>query len=613
MKERRFAPFFWTQFFGAFNDNLYKNALVILIAYRAASETESGFWVNIASGLFILPFFLFSPLAGQIADKFEKSMLIRIIKFAEIVIMTLGTIALLTGDKVFLISVLFLMGAQSAFFGPIKYSILPQSLKDDELVGGNAMVELGTFVAILTGTIAGGVLISEAPQWAGPAVITFAVLGYLTSRKIPEAPSSIPDLKIKLSFWSEIREMWRLARHERSIHLSILGISWFWFYGAIFLSQIPNFTKYFIGGGESVGTLFLAIFSLSIGIGSLICEKLSHEDIELGLVPFGAFGMSVFALDLYFNSYNPPSTLITFREFFVGGWHNWRVAIDLAMIGLFGSFYTLPLYALIQKRSAPENRSRLIAWLNIVNSLFIVASAGVAIGLYSFGLNTVEIFATVAILNFLVGTYIFFLIPEFLLRFSLWLLAITIYRIRFEGRNRFPNDGPVLIVANHVSFIDWLFITAACRRPARFVMDHRFFFMPLIKWFFKLSKAIPIAPAKESEALKEEAFQKIAAELRDGQVVCVFPEGAITYTGELAPFRPGVERILAENPVPVIPVSIHGLWGSFFSRRSGRAMKGLPKPKWRKILVKINSPMPPTTKASEMEQVIRKMLNESQT
>lgn len=621
LKYKRFGPFFWTQFWGAFNDNLYKNALVILIAFRASSEEEAGFWSNLAAGFFILPFFLFSPLAGQVSDKFNKDKLIRIIKFAEIIIMALGAGALISGDPVFMITVLFLMGAQSAFFGPIKYAILPQTLHSYELVAGNAMVEMGTFLAILLGTIAGGIAAGFNILSAAVGVILFAIIGYISSRRIPLAEASSPQLKITYNFFKELSDIFKISKSIRSVHLSIMGISWFWFYGAAFLSQLPSFTKYFIHGNETVGTFFLAIFSLSIGLGSIACEKLSRGDIELGLVPFGAFGLSLFAFDLYWMDFPSLSTQITLTDFIMQiltsptsgvGFSLLRIVLDFAMIGIFGSFYTVPLYALVQKRSESGSRSRLIAWLNIQNSVFMVFSAIMGIILYKIGLNTVQIFGVLAVLNFIVALYIFSIIPEFLFRFYLWILANTIYRVRITGRDLIPSSGAALIVANHVSFIDWFIITAACRRPVRFVMDHNYFFMPIIKWFFILAKIIPIAPAKENPEIKEKSFELISRELNDGQLVCIFPEGLISHDGKLNTFRPGVERILTKDRVPIVPISIFGMWGSFFSRHKGQAMKGLPKPTRRKVLVSVGSQHPPSTSAKLLEEHISKMLRDSE-
>lgn len=613
LTEKRFGPFFGVQFLGALNDNLFKNALVIMIAFKAASEAESGLLINLAAGLFILPFFLFSAVAGQMADKYEKSQIMRIVKFAEIVIMLVGAAGFYLNQTFLLFLTLFAMGTHSAFFGPAKYSILPQHLKEHELMAGNALVEMGTFLAILIGTLAGGLLAgSQNAHLIAAGIVGVALLGYFTCRFIPLAPATAPELKLNWNPFSETRALTRLINQKEAVLNSIMGISWFWYFGATMLAQLPSFTKNVLNGSESVVTLLLAVFSIAIGIGSVACEKLSRGEIELGLVPIGAFGMTLFVGDLFFVDYPMlPGNLATVAEFLSGERlaSSLRVLMDLALVGVFSSLFIVPLYALIQFRADPSSRSRVIAANNIFNAVFMVASALITMALYKIGFHTTEIFLFLAILNLVVSLYIFLLIPEFFMRFVTYVLANTIYRMRCKGQDLIPRQGAAVIVANHISWIDWFVLTAACRRPVRFVMDHNVFKNPLIGWLFRLAKAIPIAPAKEDAALKEKAFERISFELRDGNLVCIFPEGAISRDGDMHDFRPGVERILQQDPVPVYPVAIGGLWGSFFSRsRGGKAMQGLPHPSRRVIEVAIGLALPPTTSAKDMEAQVRALL-----
>lgn len=614
LSQRRFAPFFGVQFLGALNDNLFKNTMVILFAFKASSEAESGFLTNLAAGLFILPFFLFSAVAGQLADKYEKSRIMRTIKAAEIGIMAVGAIGFFTGSTLLLFITLFLMGAHSAFFGPVKYSILPQHLKEEELMTGNALVEMGTFLAILIGTIAGGILAGSRNIAAvSGGILGIALLGYAASRKIPSAPPVVPHLKLNWNPFSQAVVLTRLIRKKEALFNSILGISWFWFFGGTLLAQVPNFTKHMLHADEGVVTLLLSVFSLSIGVGAILCAKLSRGEIELGLVPIGAFGMTVFLADLAFIAYPPAgAALMGVGALFDGPWAGTgiRVMADLGLVGLSGSLFIVPLYALIQARADAESRSRVIAANNIFNALFMVGSALITMALFRIGFNTVQVLLFTAILNLAVSTYIFLLIPEFVMRFVVWLLAGTLYRIRFDGRGNIPRTGPAVIVCNHVSFIDWFVITAACRRPVHFVMDHSIFKIPVLGWIFKLSKAIPIAPAKEDPAMKEQAFAHISRELREGELVCIFPEGKITFDGSLNPFRPGVERILEKDPVPVIPMALKGLWGSFFSRKGGKAMAAMPKPSRRPIDLLIGAPMPAGTTAEAMEAKVGRLLEQ---
>jgi 1-acyl-sn-glycerol-3-phosphate acyltransferase len=613
LAQRRFGPLFGVQFLGALNDNLFKNTMVILFAFRAASEAESGMVTNLAAGLFILPFFLFSGVAGRLSDKYDKGRIMRIIKACEIGIMAVGAVGFYLGNNVLLFLTLFLMGTHSAFFGPAKYSILPQHLKDDELMTGNALVEMGTFLAILIGTLAGGLLAGHRDMHViAASILAVAALGWLASLRIPPAAPSAPDLKLNWNPFSESADLTRILRRKPALFNSVLGISWFWYFGATLLAQVPNLAKNALYGDESVVTLMLAVFSVAVGLGALLSAKLSHGDIELGIVPLGALGLSLFAADLSLIRYPDAAGLAGVGEFLhgPGAAAHIRALIDLALIGISGSLFIVPLYALIQARADEDARSRVIAANNIYNALFMVGSAVISMLLYKAGFATVQVILFTAILNLAVSAYVFALIPEFAMRFIVWVLAGTVYRMRYAGRDRVPRAGAAVIVANHVSFIDWFVITAASRRPVRFVMDHAMFRKPLLGWLFRLAKAIPIAPAREDAALKEKAFADISRALKDGDLVCIFPEGTITRDGKLNPFRPGVDRILAADPVPVVPMALDGLWGSFFSRKAGHAMSALPKPSRRVINVTVGGPLPSATRAPALEDAVRSLLAE---
>jgi len=588
LRQRRFAPFFWTQALGAGNDNVYKNALVIFVAYHAAHLTtiDANTLVNLAAAVFIAPFVLFSATSGQVADKFEKSRLIRYIKVLEIAIMSLGLLGFWQRNLMLLFAALALMGVHSTLFGPVKYAILPQHLKTEELVGGNGLVEMGTFVAILIGTIVGGLLVAidpNGPVLAGAATVVVAVAGWLASRGIPLTPAVAPNLAIN---WNPFTETWKnlqFARGNRVVWLSMLGISWFWFYGATFLTQFPNFAKNVLGGDEHVVTFLLASFSIGIGAGSLLCERLSGHRVELGLVPFGSIGLTLFAVDLWWATHAMHATGLSGVATFLAQPAHWRVTADLVLIGLFGGFYIVPLYALIQERSESTHRSRIIAANNILNALFMVASAGLSIALLSRGVSIPGLFLVTGIFNAVVALYIYRLVPEFLMRFLAWLLIHTMYRVQKEGLENVPETGACILVCNHVSYVDAIVIAACVRRPVRFIMDHRIFRLPLLNWVFRTMNAIPVASAKEDPAVKAGAFESAAAALRDGEIVGIFPEGKLTDSGEMYPFRPGIERMVQDTPVPVVPMALRGLWGSFFSRSfEGKAMR-----RWRGMFSRI--------------------------
>ncbi len=582
LRERRFGPFFATQTLGAFNDNIFKNALIILITFGLVglNGQQINLYVNLAAGFFILPFFLFSATAGQIAEKIEKSRLIRALKISEIMIMALGAAALWIQSVPFLMFVLFLMGAQSSLFGPVKYSILPQALKETELIGGNAMVEAATFLAILLGTLAGGWMIAleGGAQIVGVCVLLIAFAGYLLSRGIPLAAAGAPQLQIN---WNPLTETWRnlkFMQTNRTVFLSVLGISWFWLYGATFLSQLPNYTKIYLGGNEQVVTLLLTIFSLGIGLGSLLCERLSGHKVEMGLVPLGSIGLTIFGIDLFFGANEIAQVTGLGAKAFIAESGNIRVLVDLLLIGIFGGFYIVPLYAVIQTRSDPSHRSRIIAGNNILNALFMVLAAIAAILMLRAGLSIPQLFLTIAVMNAAVALFIYTLLPEFLMRFLVWMLINVLYRIRAQGLENIPDEGPAIVTCNHVSFVDALILGGTVRRPIRFVMYHKIFRIPVLSFIFRTARTIPIAPAKEDAALLEKAYADIDAALRDGELIGIFPEGALTPDGEIQPFKSGIEKILERTPAPVVPMAVRGLWQSMWSRRDSRMRRSrLPR------------------------------------
>jgi len=517
LRTRRFAPLFVTQFLGALNDNVLKNAMVVLLTFQAASWTtlKPELLANLAAGLFILPFFLFSATAGQLADKYNKARMAQMVKLLEIGIVLVAGAGLALHSLEILFVSLFLLGLHSTLFGPVKYAILPQHLKSDELVGGNALIEAGTFIAILIGTLLGGLLAgsSDGTAWIVGAGLVIATGGYLASRAIPDATPPAPDLVIHLNPITETWRSVRFAQENQTVFLSIMGISWFWLFGALFLAQFPAYTRNVLGGSETAVTLLLATFTFGIGMGSLLCEKLSDHRVELGLVPLGSIGMTLFALDLALAPPAAPASIPLGALALLQTGATWRVLIDLSLIGIFGSFFIVPLYALVQQRSHPEHRARIIAANNIMNALFMVVGALAASGMLAAGLSIPMLFAVAALCNAAVAVFIYGLVPEFLLRFIVWALIHSVYRLRVKGMDSIPETGPAIIVCNHVSFVDALVLTAACRRPIRFIMDHHIFKWPVMGFVFRTSKAIPVAPAKEDPVMMERAFD-VADDLR---------------------------------------------------------------------------------------------------
>lgn len=595
LRQRKFLPYFVTQFFGAFNDNIFKNVLLLFVAFAGSSALpiSSNLFINLAAGLFILPFFLFSASAGVLADKYEKSWFIRKVKLFEIGIMLLGAIGFITESYGMLLLLLFLMGTQSAFFGPVKYALLPQQLNEKELVPGNALVEAGTFIAILVGTLCAGLIASadNAKYLAAFCVVIFAVLGYLSSRFIPFASAGAPDIQFKWQPYKQTKLTLSIAKSDRIVFQCIMAISWFWFLGAAYLTQFPNFTKVYLNGTESAVSFLLALFSVGIAVGSMACNWLSNHRIEVGIVPFGALGITIFG---FLMATSIPTDLPRFHTFaeFVSYDAFWPLFFYLLMIGISGGLFIVPLYALMQHRAKETERAQVIAGLNIFNSLFMVGSAVLGIVCLSvLEMSIPQLFALLAILNFLVAAYIFLQIPIFVVRFAMWVVTHTIYRVKHKNLHHLPEHGGALIVCNHVSYMDSLLLSAVCPRLIRFVMEEDYANLPPLRGFLRRAGVIPISASNRTSIRR--AFNDVEKALSEGHIVCIFPEGRLTSDGEMNEFMRGIDIILRRSPVPVIPMALKGLWGSYFSRAKGRACKGLPTRFWSKLEIEAGTPVDP--------------------
>ena len=566
LRQRRFAPFFWTQFSGAANDNLFKFAFTVMVTYQLSVSWLPAALAGLVIGaLFILPFLLFSATSGQLTDKFEKTRIIRWVKNFEIVIMLVAAAGFMSKHQAVQVPVLlgctFLMGLHSTLFGPVKFAYLPQALSERELTGGNGMVEMGTFVAILLGNLVGGLMVAVpqvGPDYVAMACVTLALAGRVAAQSIPLAPATDPDLKIN---WNPFTETWRnlkLAQQNTVVFRSLLGISWMWFFGATFLSQFPSFAKEVLHGNEQVASLLLVVFSIGIAAGSLLCEVLSKRHVEMGLVPLGAIGMSVFAIDLYFASRGlGASPVMSLRAFIVQPAH-WRVLADLTLLSLFAGLYSVPMYALIQLRSQPTHRARIIAANNILNALFMIVSALLAGALLKANFTIPQIFLVVGLANAVVAFYIFLRVPEYLLRFIAFMLSRCLYRLNITGDHPLPAQGAAVLTCNHVSFVDPVLLMAASSRPIYVVMDRRMFNLPVLGWIFKRVKAIPMTPQSEDPVMYQAAFEAAAKVLREGGLLAIFTAGSIMKVLENAK-RDGVDA-------PLIPLALTHVGGPFFSR-----------------------------------------------
>ncbi|MEE8205885.1 MAG: MFS transporter, partial [Nitrospinaceae bacterium] len=573
LKTRRFLPLFVTQFLGAFNDNAFKNALVILITYVTAEKAglNSQIMVTLAAGIFILPFFLFSATAGQLADKYEKTFLIRIIKLVEILLMIGAAAGFLMESVSFLMTVLFLMGTQSTFFGPIKYGILPEKIEEDELIGGNGLIEAGTFVSILIGTIVGGLLIltEYGILLLSGMVIGVALLGWVSSFYIPQGKPASPDLKVDYNL---IRETWSIVSHtrqNREIFLSILGISWFWLVGATFLAQFPTYAKDIIGGNEQLVTLFLTVFTLGVGIGSLLCNQMLKGEIEATFVPLGIAGVSLFTVDLYFAS---QQSFINIGEELIGAGEflshltSWRILGDLFMVSVCSGIYIVPLYAIIQSRSDATYRSRTIASNNIINALFMVVSAVATVLMLTLGFNVTQVFLTMALMNAAVAVYACQLLPAALVKSILYWVFNAFYKVEVRGMGNYKaiQQEKVIIVANHLSFLDAALIATYFPSRLTFAINTKVAQHWLVKRFINLMKTFPLDPTNPM------ATKSLIESITNKNHVVIFPEGRITVTGSLMKVYEGSGMIADKSGAHILPVRIDGAQYTPFSRLKGK-------------------------------------------
>jgi 1-acyl-sn-glycerol-3-phosphate acyltransferase len=604
-----FWALFTTQFLGAFNDNLFKTTLTLGITYQA--RTFAGLaptaLVALAGALLILPFALFSALAGQLADRYPKQRLIVLTKLGECAIMLVGAAGLLQNSLPLCLAVLFLLGTQATFFGPLKYGALPELLPAEQLVKGNAYVEMGTFLAILLGTIVAGLSTSLGHAPVAAMGLAVALVGYVCARKVPALAAVAPELRIDLGWF---RPTWRLiaiGRQNRAVFHSILGISWFWLLGAVVLSILPVLVKDHLGGGEGVATLVLAAFSVGVGLGALLCEKLSFEQIELGLVPLGALGLSLFLawLGVVMGPVAAHVGALGVAEFLSSS-RGVAATLGILLLAVSGGVFTVPLYTLLQGRSEPSTRARVVAANNVLNAVFMVVGSAALALLSGLGVSTPQMLLILAAVNVAVAVYTYSVVPEFMFRLICWVLAHVIYRLQIRGRAEIPKVGPAVLACNHITFIDWLILSAATQRPIRFVMHYEFLALPLTGRLFRDAKVIPIAGAKENAAVLEAAFDSIAAALRGGELVCIFPEGRLTRDGELSPFRRGIERIVAATPVPVIPLALHGLWGSLFSRYGKGPLRHRLGHLRQPVSLSVGAPLAP--EAATVEQLERSIV-----
>jgi acyl-[acyl-carrier-protein]-phospholipid O-acyltransferase/long-chain-fatty-acid--[acyl-carrier-protein] ligase len=550
-----FWPFLLTQFLGAFNDNVYKIVLLFIAADLGLGVGAGGGYLSLVGAVFVLPYVLFSGYAGHLADAFDKRRVLIVTKSLEVVAMIGAAGAFLMGRIEAMLVVLFVMGLQSTLFSPAKYGILPELFQERDLSRANGLVETSTFVAIILGTSAGSVMFgfwSGALHWIALVLIAFALAGWIASFRIAHVPAPSSRKRFRLSPWAEVATGLTHLYRDQSLWFTVLGITCFWFLGALVQMDIILYGKELMGLDELKIGLFGAYFAIGIGIGSLAAGRLSGERVELGLVPWGALGIAGGLFLLYGAAQSYA-----------------QAALALGLMGFAGGLYIVPLNAFLQLRAGGDEKGRLIATNNVLNMAGILLASGVLWGLHDgLGLGPDEIVLAFGLLTLMATIAALLAGPRLLIRAALWAVTHSVYRLRTLGEAHIPLDGPALLVCNHLTFVDGLFVSAALRRPVRFIINRRYYDLPVLNGLFRRLGAIPIAGESPKQIAR--ALVRARDELRRGEVVCIFAEGGISRTGNMLPFKRGLERITRGLEVPIVPVHLDRLWGSIFSFKGGR-------------------------------------------
>ncbi len=573
--DRRFWPLFWTQFLGAANDNLFKNALVILITYKNVElmGLDAKTLVAAAGAIFILPYVTFSATAGQIADHYDKSLVVKATKFTELLIMIVASIGFISENYILLLFTLFLMGAQSAFFSPVKFGSLPEILKKEEITLGNAFIGAGTFVAILVGTILGGLSAANenALHLTSIGIIAAAVVGILTAFKQRKIGVEHSAVKINYTFVKPTFQILSASMKEKKVFHAIMGISWFWFFGACILSLLPEICKTIFMGNQLVGTMLLATFTIGMGTGAFLCNKLSGMRVEVGMVPLAAIGMTIFLLDLYYvtSTWKSSFTTLVGPIEFLQSPGAIRAIIDLFIVTTFGGMYIIPQQAYLQTNAKPEFLARMIAANNIWNAIFMVGAGIMLMVLHGIPFTLPQILALLAVFNLIYAFVCYFFYVKYMWRFIAWVLSKLFYKLDFDGEENIPKEGALIVAANHVSFVDWLFIMAVSPRPVHWVIDNMYYDKFFFRTIFRHAGLIPIATRKESSDVMKNAFEKIHGQLEAQDCVGIFPEGYVTRDGKTGRFQPGIKKIVDHTQAKVVPIVINGAWGSYFTHDGG--------------------------------------------
>ncbi|MCZ6675078.1 MAG: acyl-[ACP]--phospholipid O-acyltransferase [Verrucomicrobia bacterium] len=592
---KSFWSLFVTQCQGAFSDNVFKFVVIYTAMSQFTSESDQDWQVFLIGMLFAVPFILFTMTGGYCADKFSKRTVAVRIKMAEICVMSIGACGLYLSNLYLLFGVIFLMSAQSAFFGPVKYGLLPELLEEKRLSWGNGFIGLGTFIAIILGTIAGGQLFDAFDNQliTGIILVALAATGFLASRKIGKLPPANPTKKYRINFLSEFWQQFSYARKDRVLFLSILGGTYFWFLGAMVQQAVMIYGRNDLQLSFANTSLLFATMAVGIGIGSFTAGYVSARKIEYGLIPLGALGVAVF-------SFLMGQEGLSTREF----------GIFLGFLGFFGGFYIIPINALVQHRPDRSRKGSIIAMQAFLSWIGILLAAAVYILIKSIGFSTANVFTFIGAVTLAGTIYVVWLLPDSLLRLLLVFLTHTLYRIRIQGRDNIPDKEGILFVCNHLSYVDALLLVASIDRPIRFIVAQDVSAIWFIKPFAKILKAIPI-PSTQRPRETIQALKLASAMIQSGEVVCIFAEGQISRTGNLLPFRRGYEKIMRNLDNSIIPVNLDGVWGSIFSYERGRFLFKWPRQIPFPVTVSFGKAMPADSKPFEVREAVQELATEA--
>ena len=595
---RGFWSLFVTQFQGAFSDNTLKWLVIFLITGMGFSNGQRDQLVGVVGALFAVPFIVFSMAGGFLADRFSKRTVTIGVKIFEIFVMLLAMTGLVTGHLILTIACVFLMGVHSAIFGPSKYGLLPELLPEKKLSWGNGVLELGTFLAIIGGTVAGGWLCKEFAGrqfWSGAILIALAAFGLMTSFGITKIPAAAPAKKFRVNFIADLWAQIQLARRDRVLWLAMLGNIYFFAIAALIQFLIVIYAKDVLNIADPAQSSYLqAATAIGIGVGSFAAGYLSGGKIEYGLIPLGSIGLTIFCALLGRHG-------LSFDH----------VLLDLALLGFFGGFFIVPVAALLQHRPARTEKGGVLAAANLLSFVGVFAASGIYYLLtVAFKLSPPTIFLLIATATFAATIYLVILLPDSLVRLALWFLTRTIYRIRVEGRDNIPEKGGALFVCNHVSFVDAPLLMAATDRKIHFIMDKSYYELWWIKPFGGMLGLIPIASNFGPRELIK-SLQTASDSIRAGDVVCIFAEGQITRTGELNEFQRGSERIMKNVDAPIVPVALVGVWGSVFSFERGKFFWKWPRHLFYPVTVRFGKPLPPNATTEEIRVAVENLLAEN--